>query len=349
MLLSPRLDLFVPTARFPCFRQPVLLNAGDHLLAFAENRNVSSCAPSISSNEIGSLQLRRSADNGATWTAMQQVWRGNIDFYTAVHDMRGTTILMLQEGAATNVFNSTDFGASWSAPTPLSVPLPPGVTSIKPAVGHGVQLQPDLCASPCREAGRLVLPFVCQNASGCGDRGGSSCAACALLSDDGGASWRVGGLGQPSSRESQLVQTASATTSASLYISERNMGPTAGHRLFCSSADGGETFGGCGLSSLVTPVTAHWTGIVASVQRLGAGGRRLAYAAPSLADQRANLTLRVSRDAGVSWDPAAAVIHSGPAAYSDMARVNDGVAVLFENGEATFADRVSLVVVGASS
>ena len=86
MLLSPRLDLFVPTARFPCFRQPVLLNAGDHLLAFAENRNVSSCAPSISSNEIGSLQLRRSADNGATWTAMQQVWRGNIDFYTAVHD-----------------------------------------------------------------------------------------------------------------------------------------------------------------------------------------------------------------------------------------------------------------------
>ena len=231
MLLSPRLDLFVPTARFPCFRQPVLLNAGDHLLAFAENRNVSSCAPSISSNEIGSLQLRRSADNGATWTAMQQVWRGNIDFYTAVHDMRGTTILMLQEGAATNVFNSTDFGASWSAPTPLSVPLPPGVTSIKPAVGHGVQLQPDLCASPCREAGRLVLPFVCQNASGCGDRGGSSCAACALLSDDGGASWRVGGLGQPSSRESQLVQTASATTSASLYVSERNMGPTAGKRV----------------------------------------------------------------------------------------------------------------------
>ena len=117
----------------------------------------------------------------------------------------------------------------------------------------------------------------------------------------------------------------------------------------CRTSDGGETFGGCGLTSLVTPVTAHWTGIVASVQRLGAGGRRLAYAAPSLADQRANLTLRVSRDAGVSWDPAAAVIHSGPAAYSDMARVPGGVAVLFENGELTFADRVSLVVVGASS
>ena len=117
----------------------------------------------------------------------------------------------------------------------------------------------------------------------------------------------------------------------------------------CRTSDGGETFGGCGLTSLVTPVTAHWTGIVACVQRLGAGGRRLAYAAPSLADQRANLTLRVSRDAGVSWDPAVAVIHSGPAAYSDMARVSGGVAVLFENGDLTFADRVSLVVVGASS
>ena len=119
--------------------------------------------------------------------------------------------------------------------------------------------------------------------------------------------------------------------------------------MFCTSADGGETFGGCGLTSLVTPVTAHWTGIVASVQRLGAGGHRLAYAAPSLADQRANLTLRVSRDAGVSWDPAAAVIHRGPAAYSDMARVSAGVAVLFENGKSSFADRVSFIVVGASS
>ena len=59
--------------------------------------------------------------------------------------------------------------------------------------------------------------------------------------------------------------------------------------------------------------------------------------------------LQMSRDAGVSWDPAVAVIHSGPAAYSDMVRVNDGVAVLFENGETTFADRVPLVVVGASS
>ena len=27
----------MPTARFPCFRQPVLLNAGDHLLAFLDD------------------------------------------------------------------------------------------------------------------------------------------------------------------------------------------------------------------------------------------------------------------------------------------------------------------------
>ena len=46
--------LFVPSARFPCFRQPAIISlpaktssaaSPDVILAFAENRNVSACAP----------------------------------------------------------------------------------------------------------------------------------------------------------------------------------------------------------------------------------------------------------------------------------------------------------------
>lgn len=52
--LGPRVDLFVAGKRYeityPCYRQPLLIEgSGDHrtLLAFAEGRNVSSCAPPL--------------------------------------------------------------------------------------------------------------------------------------------------------------------------------------------------------------------------------------------------------------------------------------------------------------
>ena len=109
-----RIDLFVPSTRFPCFRQPAITKTQTHILAFAENRNVTACAPAFSDQpqqnrhhqqqqsfgrvqEVGSLQLRRSADNGQTWGPLQSLFVGNIDFYTTLHDpVTNTTWLMLQ-------------------------------------------------------------------------------------------------------------------------------------------------------------------------------------------------------------------------------------------------------------
>ena len=48
---AERRDIFTPTTRFPCFRQPVLLATPTHLLAFAENRNVTACAPAFDADE----------------------------------------------------------------------------------------------------------------------------------------------------------------------------------------------------------------------------------------------------------------------------------------------------------
>ena len=171
-LQGDRMDIFVPTPRFPCFRQPGayvsdyachirhsdvtegiahhvrnwmchFLSRSPHtsththihtypptlaaiaaagadgniLLAFAENRNISSCAPATASrhvrhrtargavshtatarvsvghpDEVGSLQMRRSTDGGKTWAPLQSLYVGNIDFYAVTVAADGHTV-----------------------------------------------------------------------------------------------------------------------------------------------------------------------------------------------------------------------------------------------------------------
>ena len=96
-----RQDLFIPSPRYPCFRQPAILaTSSGAILAFAENRNVSACAPAArvvaaassraQPNEIGSLVLRRSTDGGTTWAPLEVVYTVSsspgIDFYVALSD-----------------------------------------------------------------------------------------------------------------------------------------------------------------------------------------------------------------------------------------------------------------------
>ena len=364
-------DLFVPSSRYPCFRQPGLIRAGSVLLAFAENRNVSSCAPASGAfqpgeNEVGSLQLRRSADGGTSWTDMQEIHVGNIDFYTGVFDANNNrTFLMLQSQDSVLVFESGDMGTTWSKPKSLSgvTPPPPFSKTLKPTVGHGIQIDRSLCSGgECDSAGRLVLPFICTNASAAPgkDKGACpGCHACIIVSDDDGASWALGGIGQPGSRESQAVQLRNEqNTSAILYINERNFGPFPGHRMVETSSNGGLSLGSPRIDpSLRTPVTEHWTGIVGSATRLEARGRDwVAFASASDPTERAKLRVYASGDGGKSWegcdkgagDGCGRLLWAGPAGYIDMVQIKSDAAgstavmgAIFECGNVTFADRVS--------
>eukprot|EP00048_Salpingoeca_helianthica_P017643 m.238346 g.238346 ORF g.238346 m.238346 type:complete len:414 (+) comp21733_c1_seq1:25-1266(+) len=384
-------DLFVNGEHYdityPCYRQPALISAsvdGSVLLAFAEGRNLSlsQCAPPLhkDSNEIGGLVLRRSLDAGSTWSAPKTIYSGNIDFYTIVYDSDTQTLwLMLQRLISVLVFSSKNQGLSWSAPVPLSAtPIKP-YRVLSPAVGHGIQIRSDLCNSPkgCAEAGRLVMPFVCTNGSAHGDAGQcEACHACMLLSDDHGASWYFGGYGQAGSRESQVAQIPTNSSNASLYVTERNFGPKPGHRMYARSSDGGLTLSDFGIDpALPTPVTAHWTGIVASVLSVPTRTRgklvrdneqaqaqtmvdsahsdtishfaapppqMLLYTAPSDPTARKTLTARISHDGGHTW-PGSKVIDSGLAGYTDLALIPAGVGMIVENGAATFSDKISFV------
>jgi sialidase-1 len=373
--LPPKQDLFVPTARYPCFRQPVIVTSNaerSHVIAFAENRNVSACDPAglTAPDEVGSLLTRRSLDGGASWADMESMYFKvglNIDFLAAVTDkVHGKVWLFLAEaqhkGVAGSilVFESSNEGASWSDPKELGqdwdIKLPKGVSLNSPGCAHGIQIEEGLCPGGCLEAGRLVVPFTCSNttiqmnSSGMdgGDKGCLNCISCNIFSDDGGRTWEFGGVGNPGTRESQITQIASPGSSAFLYVNERNMGGKPGHRMFATSVDAGKTYGGFGVDPVLTePVTPHWTGIVAATTRLTEAGARqssrdrLLFSGVLSADERRTIGVRLSYDSGKSWSKPKA-IWAGPAAYSDLARIGDDSAVvLFENGDTGFAQRIS--------
>lgn len=132
--LPVRQDLFVNGAKYsiiyPCYRQPALLRSGRVLLAFAEGRNITSCAPPISmqpagpppaSNEIGGLVLRRSLDEGASWSEPRTLVSGDIDFYTMVYDSITHTVHLMLQDAGVAYFTSSDYGLTWSSPVQLKV------------------------------------------------------------------------------------------------------------------------------------------------------------------------------------------------------------------------------------
>ena len=352
--------LFVPTPRYPCFRQPAILLCKSTLLAFAENRNVSACAPSSLGSsarrpdEVGSLQLKRSTDGGKSFGPMQSLYVGNIDFYSSVCDATtGMAFLLLHAPVGVAVLSSADGGASWKTGAPLDAEkLAKGDIRVSgPAVGHGIQVDGAMCArgKACAGAGRLLLPFVCANSSASGthgDKGCTTCNSCLLSSDDAGKSWQLGAVGQQGTRESQVVQVNSTGGGAALYACERNMGAHPGLKQWARSADGGASYTSFGTSTLVAPVTAHWTGIVGGIERLAGGA--LVYSGPDNPKLRAGMALHVSKDAGASWPASGAkMLWPGPAGYSDMIALpgRESVAVIFECGTKSFADQVSVAIV----
>lgn len=204
--------------------------------------------------------------------------------------------------------------------------------------------------------------MVCTNSSAASGKGPCpTCVACLILSDDDGKSWTLGGLGPLGTRESEVVQVPSTSGKAAFYMNARNMGATPGHRISASCTAGGATCGDYRIdASLTSPITPHWTGVVAAVVGVpDVGGVMLVYTGPGSTTARANMTARTSTDGGSTWS-AATTVWPGPAAYSDLAVMaptrgargvvtQTNIALIFENGDSTFADRVSVQLLSVSA
>lgn len=306
------------------YRIPALVESGKGtILAFCEGRK-------FSSSDSGDIDivLKRSFDNGETWEPMQLVadyGKDTVGNPAPVLD-RDTGIIWLlltknfadkpesmiiSNGAPRTVWvtYSEDDGASWAETVEITQDVKkPEWTWYATGPCHGIQLK----------SGRLVIP--CDHVLGNSRNYAESAYSHVIYSDDHGKSWKIGGVTQPGTNESVIVETINR----SLYFNCRNY-VGAKRRAYAWSYDNGETFKDFGLDEkLVEPICQ------ASMIRFDEN--RVLFSNPA-STNRERMTVRISYDECKSWNDGK-VLHAGPSAYSDLCIAPDmSICCLFEKGE----------------
>ncbi|MFD8236467.1 exo-alpha-sialidase [Streptomyces sp. NPDC059696] len=325
---------------YASFRIPAVVatRTGD-LLAFCEGRVGSR-------DDFGNIDvvLKRSTDGGRTWGPLQvaaangDALAGNpapvvldtgrvllVHVCNAAHATedairRGT--VSAADGRRVWVRHSDDEGRTWSAPREITREAKrPAWRWYATTPGHAIQLTTGRVVVP---ANHSLPPTGTDNGTE-GRYNGGHC----LLSDDAGATWRIGYVDD----DTDGYINANETTAAELpdgrvYFNTRNDSPSPGTRADAHSADGGRT--------LVKPFRPQ-ASLAAPVCEAAVLQLRdpdlLLYSGPADPGFRALMTIRASTDGGTTWRPAYTV-DGLPAAYSDLVRIDtDTVGLLYETGD----------------
>ena len=332
---------------YAVYRIPAVVRAADGaVVAFAEARESSSDAGSID------LVRRRSVDGGCTWgpqaVVADQAENTIGNPAPVVDPATGDLVLLSTRNAGTaseaeilrgevpaedsrRVFvqRSTDDGRTFSPLEEITATTKlPDWRWYATGPGHAVAVIGG------EHNGRLVVPANHSSAppAGSADTGAEAkyYGAHSLLSDDGGRTWRIGF--DDSTFDGELNTNESIATQlrdGSLYFNTRDQnGSSPATRADAVSVDGGE--------SLVTPYAAE-PGLVGpvvqgSVLQVRGGDWPLVYSGPSNPTRRAGMALRVSEDAGDTWENRLTV-STDPAAYSDLVQLpGRRLGLLYETG-----------------
>ena len=319
---------------YACFRIPALIVAPDgSLLAFAEGRK-QGCSDT---GDID-LVLKRSVDNGLTWSALQVVWddgENTAGNPAPVVDAETGTIFLLstgnlgvdrepqiisQESEDTRrvyVLSSADNGQTWSAPREITenVKLPEW-TWYATGPGSGIQL------TRGEHAGRLMI--ACDHIEAVTEHYYSH----VIYSDDHGETWQLGGsTPQHFVNESEVAELEDG----SLLLNMRNYAQDERHRKVSHSSDGGHTW--TDLRSDTTLIEPICQASLQRYQFANEGQSILLFSNPASKTAREKMTLRASLDDGQTWSHNL-LIHESFSAYSDLVRTPDDViGILFEAGQ----------------
>ena len=297
----------------------VLATRKGTLLAFCEGRR-------NNRRDHGDIDLlvKRSEDNGQTWSAQQVVYGepGEVTIGNpcpVVDQSDGTVwLLFCRENRDVLVAHSADGGMTWADPVEITHDVKKPAWSWY-ATGPGVGIQ--LMQGP--HAGRLVIPCDHREMDTYGN--GSH----AVYSDDHGQTWRLSEVIQPGANECQVVELPDG----SLKMNIRMQSHSKGLRGISTSRDGGHT----------------WSGIEHDAQLpcprcqasfIGYGGDRALFSNPAPPGppnpekgDRVNMAVRLSEDGGLTWSKKR-VLHAGPAAYSCLAVLPNGdIGCLYEAGK----------------
>ncbi len=308
-------------------RIPALLTTeSGELLAFCEAR-VDSARDAAATD----VMLRRSLDNGKTWTPAQVAAHfpsATVGNPTPVQDRKTGVIWLLLTSNPANetqteiedgspkgtrtvwITHSSDEGATWSSAEEITSAIKkPDWTWYATGPGNGIQL----------ENGRLVIP--CDHRV----KGSRVSFSHVIYSDDDGKTWQLGGSAGPQTNECAVVQLADG----SLLMNMRSFAEP--HlRAIAYSHDGGLTWSPNRFDPALTEPICQGTFIRYTLER-NADKNRLLFANP--ADTvRDRMTVRMSYDEGKTW-PVARMVYEDFSEYSCLAILKDGtIGLLYTRG-----------------
>jgi len=333
---------------YDTYRIPAVIQApsGD-LLAFAEAR----LDGPGDSGQID-LVMRRSADGGHSWGEMTVVWSekgytcGNPS--PVVDAVSGRILLLATRNPASDtetdirngkssdsrrvfILTSDDNGRNWSSPREITAQVKrPDWGWYATGPCHAIQLQHE------RFQGRIVVPCdhtIIRDGSYAG--GGSH----VIYSDDGGESWRIGGI-CPDGNECSVAETREGDLLLNMRLENSAAGRWPGHsRLLATSISGGERFRPVWTPEvgLQEPICQ---GSMANYLNRGLNTETILFTNPDDPEHRVNLTLKASPDGGRTWRKVTTLC-KGHAAYSDLVVMSDGrIGVLYETGDTSPYERI---------
>jgi len=305
------------------------------LLAFAEGR------VGGDAGDIDTI-MRRSEDGGKTWGKIEVVWDdekntcGNpaplVDLQTGTIWLFNTWNLGSDHESAIMVgkskhprkvylCKSTDDGKTWSKPEELADLRQEPWRWYATGPCNGIQLT----RGPHK--GRLICPAN-HSDKATPKRTSKTYRSHIIYSDDHGKTWKLGGVHEPLTNESTVVELSGGEVMQNMrsYHGKHN-------RAVAVSTDGGVTFGKVYLDDgLKSPVCQ------ASILRYSwkeEGKSRILFASPG-GRGREKMTVRVSYDEGKTW-PVSKLIYAKGSAYSNLVKLPDEkVGLLYEkDGYAT--------------
>lgn len=332
------------TDGFELYRIPAIVKSKSNtLLAFAEARKARS------NGDSGDIDLvvKRSSDNGKTWSKQITIWNdgqntcGNpvpiVDDRGRIHLLMTWNFQTDKWGAITNGTGedsrrpyytySDDDGITWAQPVEIT-------SSVKKekwdwyATGpcHGIQIQKGI------HKGRLVAP----NYFTTRESGKVTSYSHIIYSDDYGKTWKpgeptpVGGVG-----ECSVAEIGEGTLMLNMRADEGF------YRKSCTSIDGGLTWSSPQIS--IDQIDCKCQGSILSI-----GGAVFLSNAAS-ATERINMTIKKSTDNEKNWK-GQYTVYEGNSGYSDIVELSDSqIAIIYEGGEKRYTDGLAFKVVSIKS
>lgn len=325
---------------YACFRIPALVMTNDgSILAFAEARK-KSCS------DTGDIDLvmKKSTDNGKTWSGLQIIWDdgqnvcGNPS--PVVDETTGEVHLLLTwnsgkdhesqiiDGTSSGTrevyhLSSKDQGDTWTKPRNITTSVKlPNWTWYATGPVHGIQLHAG------KNKGRLVIP--CDHIEATSKKYYSH----AIYSDDHGLNWQLGGrTPQDQVNECTVVELTNGDLMLNMRNYERKDQQA---RQVAISTDGGVNWHDQHIDSGLPEPRCQ--GAILDINRNKK--KILLFANPSHPSKRINMTVSISRDEGKTWKEQISIF-KGHSAYSDLVELANGkVLVLFEGGTESAYDGI---------